>query len=434
MAITYVGSSSNPATGGSLAGATAVITPVAGAQAGDLIVLFLGVRSASGTPAIAAGGDAGQTWTTEAAGGSSRTMRVIWCRFNGTWSGDITINFINTTCNTVVMHCFRPSNSANTWAKEEVTAPISFGTPTGPPYNVTFAGRASTENSTVHIFGAYTLDDNVWPNAISGSGWAVTGTQQYINIAGNDTSYAFGHNILTAPGTPASAVREQTTNGPESGQYVYAIFYEIPSGGGPTTHEGEVTETLSITDEGIRNIIASGDVIESINMMDTESRIYTTSVILTELFNAIDNVTNTLQSSKSMNETLLLTDLLNAGLNLVSVIAENITTVDLYEQSVSQELIITEIISITDLLNSAASFNVAVNEEFLFNDQYSSGQVVSVSVSELLSFEDLVVAESFSGSFKKNFVSYTGKVLTKLKETIIPTYKLGSKSNTKYKI
>lgn len=332
------------------------------------------------------------------------------------------------------MHCFRPSNSANTWAKEEVTVPISFTTPTGPPYNVTFAGRPSAENSTVHIFGAYTLDDNVWPNAISGSGWAVTGTQQYINTAGNDTSYAFGHNILTAPGTPANAVREQTTNGPESGQYVYCIFYEIPSGGGPTTHEGEVTETLTIDDVEDRNKITSGDVNESITMTDTEGRIFTTTLVLTELFNAIDNVTNTLQSSKSLNETILLTDLLNAGLNLVSTIAENITTVDLYEQSTSQEVIITEIINITELLNAAASFNISINEDFLINDQYATGQVVSISIVESLSFEDIVLAESFSGSFKKNFVSYTGKVLTKLKETIIPTYKLGSKSNTKYKI
>ncbi len=98
---------------------TGQIPPI---QLRKLLPRYAGGRSChddrqSGVPQQLLSGNAGnQIWTTEAAQSQTNcTIRLFWCRFNGTWSANPSVNFSGTTCNTVVMHVFRPSNTSSVW-------------------------------------------------------------------------------------------------------------------------------------------------------------------------------------------------------------------------------------------------------------------------------------------------------------------------------
>lgn len=232
--ITYFGSASNPADNGSLGGASPVaVTPPASMVAGDLVCMY-GIALLENPAAVAEAG--GQTWTTEAqyASGNIRT-RLMWCRFNGTWSANPSVHFTNgdgRPNTTVVMHVFRPVDGTSLWGINQAHA----GQPlTGTTQTIT--GQTTTGNRrTVTVAGWFSHDDNTWGN-LSGTGWEVTGGAQYRNTADADTSATFAHKFQNSPGATGNVSKDQLTLGPDNSAGTIITFEEIP----PATADAAIT-------------------------------------------------------------------------------------------------------------------------------------------------------------------------------------------------
>src|SRR3990172_4257753 len=138
MAIIYYNSSSIPADNGANTSDPTVITPPSGMQTGDLVIMQGRARATSGTLAISEAG--GQTWnSTIQRNQSNCRTRVFWCIFNGTWSANPSIAFGSATCNTVVMHIFRPSATNFIWQLDTTESGGIYAAP-ATPFTVTITG------------------------------------------------------------------------------------------------------------------------------------------------------------------------------------------------------------------------------------------------------------------------------------------------------
>lgn len=224
--ITYIGSVSNPvdAANATLGGATPVaITPVAGIQTGDLVVIVSTVRNTTAVMDISVTG--GQEWFKEVQVSNTNIGgRLFWCRFNGTWAANPSISFANTTGTTVVMHVFRPTKSSNFWAIEAARTELDFAAPT-TPFTVTITGRTTRNQSSVTIASWFTADDNAW-GTLAGTGWLVLGSAQYRNQNGTDNSCTFAYTIKTSSGATNNVSKNQTANGGDLGTSQIITFFE----------------------------------------------------------------------------------------------------------------------------------------------------------------------------------------------------------------
>lgn len=223
--ITYIGSKSNPVDGptAALTGSSVAITPVAGIQTGDLVILVSTVRNTSAVMDILVTG--GQEWFKEAQISNTNIgSRIFWCRFNGTWAANPSVSFASTTATTVVMHVFRPTKSSNFWAKEEARTELDFVAPS-TPFTVTINGRTTRNQSSVTIASWHTPDDNTW-GGLSGTGWVVLGSAQYRNTNGTDNSCSFAYTIKTSSGATNNVSKNQATLGGDAGTTQIITFFE----------------------------------------------------------------------------------------------------------------------------------------------------------------------------------------------------------------
>lgn len=208
----YFGSASTPADAVAAIGTAdpTAVTPPSGMLAGDLVCMIGHQRAAAATLAVSAAG--GQTWTTEtAASGTNCTTRLFWCTFNGTWSTDPSVDFSATTCNTAVMHVFRPPTTGYTWSVNQAQQTGSDAT---SPF--TIAGQTTTGTGpTVTLAIWASPDDNTY-GTLTGTGWEVTGTAQYRNTSGSDQSCSFAHKIQTAAGATGDTSKLQATLGADT--------------------------------------------------------------------------------------------------------------------------------------------------------------------------------------------------------------------------
>lgn len=232
-AITYFNSANTPVdTGGDTADPMAV-TPPASMASGDLVFMIGATKASGATFAISA--DGGQSWSAlTRCSGNSSAAQVFWARFNGTWSANPSINFTGqATYNSVIMHVFRPTDSAKLWGVDGTIDCASYSAPT-TPFTVTITGRTTGQPSTVTMASWVSQDDNTW-GSLSGSGWAVTGLAQYRNTAGTDGSLTFAHNIQTTTATLANVSKNQLTLGGVAGITALVTFYEFdaPASSGP---------------------------------------------------------------------------------------------------------------------------------------------------------------------------------------------------------
>lgn len=226
---TYHGSAVNPADNGTLLGPTQAVTPVAGCVAGDLVIIAAHYRGTGVTLTISEA--SGQSWTalSPAVQTTNTTVRLFWCEFNGTWGADpsATVGAGNNGT-TVVMHVFRPSDAAGSWAVDQAVTELDFAVPAEPaPYLATIVGQTTTQPKTVSLAVWATADDNSWGN-IAGTDWVVTGAAHYRNLAGNDMSITFAHKIQESAGPTGNVTKEQTAQGPDAGTTAIVTFYEVP--------------------------------------------------------------------------------------------------------------------------------------------------------------------------------------------------------------
>jgi len=230
MAITYFGSASTPPTdnGTNTTDPTAV-TPPGGMQAGDLVLMIAQQRGTGATLAIFQAG--GQSWTVEAAQSQTNcTIRLFWCRFNGTWSANPSVNFSGSTCNSVVMHVFRPSNTSSVWEVDVAQVSGNYAAP-GGAHTVTIPGITTITDGAL-VFAAWaSSDNNTWGSLTAG--WSTPGFNQYRNSSGSDQSQTHAYRgIPTAAGMPIAGAtgnvsKNQATLGGDAGAYLIIAFKAV---------------------------------------------------------------------------------------------------------------------------------------------------------------------------------------------------------------
>jgi hypothetical protein len=223
MPITYHNSASTPADNGSNSTTTVAVTPPASMQAGDLVILHA-IQRGTATMSVSEAG--GQAWFSRTAYASNISCvgQVFWCRFNGTWSANPSIAFTAGTNTTVVMHVLRPSDTSKLWAIENETAGGGFGAPASP-FTVSITGFTTVNPSTVAVGFWHSSDDNTW-GSLSGTGWVVTGSAQYRNTAGSDTSGSYAHRIQSSAGATNSPSKNQLTLGGDQVGRTMVAWYE----------------------------------------------------------------------------------------------------------------------------------------------------------------------------------------------------------------
>jgi hypothetical protein len=227
MRIDYSGSASTPADNGTnTTDPTAVVPPV-GMQAGDLVLMIAQQRGTGATLAISQAG--GQSWTAEAAQSQINcTIRLFWCRFNGTWSANPSVDFTGTTSNSVVMHVFRPSNTSSVWQVDVPQVSGNFPVPPAPNRTVTIPGITTITDGAL-VFAAWaTADDNTWGSLTAG--WLIPGSAQYRNNpagAGNDQSQTHAYRVMTIAGASGNVSKNQATLGGDVGARLIIAFKAV---------------------------------------------------------------------------------------------------------------------------------------------------------------------------------------------------------------
>lgn len=223
-AITYVGSTSNPADNSSRDVTAGTITPLTGMVAGDLVILTGNAREAG--QAITMGATGGQTWTAIGGNTTNTSQASFWARYNGTWSTSPALTFPSgSNATTVVMRVFRPTQGSNTWAIDVAQVNASFAAPANP-YDVSAAITPATNGALVLATWA-SVDNNMWTLQSTAAGWANAGSSQYRNLDGSDSSQSAAYKIVPTAGSSASVTNRQTDRGGDAGNTSIVAFKEV---------------------------------------------------------------------------------------------------------------------------------------------------------------------------------------------------------------
>jgi hypothetical protein len=228
MGITHFASASTPATdNGNNNNDPTAVTPPGGMQAGDLVLMIAQQRSTGATLSIFQAG--GQSWTAEAAQSQTNcTIRLFWCRFNGTWSANPSVNFSGSACNTVVMHVFRPSNTSSVWQVDVAQVDGNFPAPSAPNRTVTIPGITTNTDGALVFATWATPDNNTWGNLTAG--WSTPGLDQYRNRAGGDLSLTHAYRVMATAGATGNVSKNETASGGggyEAGAYLIIAFKAV---------------------------------------------------------------------------------------------------------------------------------------------------------------------------------------------------------------
>jgi hypothetical protein len=217
---TPIASVSNPIDNAALDATTVAIAPPGSMVAGDLVVMIAHSRVTANTQTLNVTG--GQTWKSEATTSTGNsTGTIFWCRFNGTWAANPSVNFATGTATGVVMHIFRPTTSTNLWAVDVAQQNVAYAATT----NVAITGLTTIHSSTVTLASWFSTDDNTW-NLLASPGWTTTGGFQYRVNSVNDNSTTYAHAIRTTPGATGNVTKQQATLGADNGQTTIISFYE----------------------------------------------------------------------------------------------------------------------------------------------------------------------------------------------------------------
>jgi hypothetical protein len=215
--MSYVASASSPTDNGAATEpGTISVTPPGGMAVGDLVLLIGQVRSTNTTP-IALNATGGQAWSKaeRAIAANAQSMVFYYCQFNGTWSADPSMDFVEVggvQPATVIMHVFR-GPTGRSWVRNEAldssaqanaVAPYTITVPPASPIGV---------NPTLRIAGWMTSLARTF-SGLAGTGWVTTGAGQYRNTgAGTGQSASFAHLIESVPAPPSFIANDQARIG-----------------------------------------------------------------------------------------------------------------------------------------------------------------------------------------------------------------------------
>ncbi|NWF91290.1 MAG: hypothetical protein HXY46_00095 [Syntrophaceae bacterium] len=222
MSISYFASASTPIDGGFNTANPTAVTPPAGMQAGDLVLMIGLSRDNTATLAISNAG--GQSWTSEAQqNGNTCRLRLFWCRFNGTWTANPSVSFGNTNPHIVVMHVFRPSNTSSVWEVDVAQVSNTFPAPPAPNHTVTIPGITTITDGALVFATWASRDNNTWGNLTAG--WTTPGSAQYRNSSGNDQSQTHAYRVMTIAGATGNVSKDETGSG--GGRYEPGVYLII---------------------------------------------------------------------------------------------------------------------------------------------------------------------------------------------------------------
>lgn len=213
--VVHIGSASNPADNGTATEpAVVAVTPPAGMQAGDLVILIGHLRTAFSTN-IDISEQGGQVWhgVERVQFLTQQSMALYYCEFNGTWSADPSIDFQSVggvQPGSVYMHVFR-GPAGRQWVRNLALAGTE-QTNAAAPFTVTIGSvTPSGSNPTVTLAGWLTQNIRTFSN-LAGPSWSRTGSTQYRNTgAGVAHTASFAHRIQAAAGA-TGAVSQDASN------------------------------------------------------------------------------------------------------------------------------------------------------------------------------------------------------------------------------
>jgi hypothetical protein len=231
ITISYIASASTPADNGSYNTNPTVVTPPGGILAGDLVLMMAQARASSGTISIQPADTRGQTWTSEPQWNTTTCrIRLFWCRFNGTWGANpLRVTMGSATCNTVVMHVFRPSKANCDWQIDVAQVANSFPAPPAPR-TVTIPSITTFTNGALVFAGWASVDDNQWDSLTIG--WTTPGLNQYRNQSGSDQSQTHAYRVMATAGATGNVSKREATAGGtgatyDAGAYLIIAFKAI---------------------------------------------------------------------------------------------------------------------------------------------------------------------------------------------------------------
>jgi hypothetical protein len=218
MSIDYFDSASTPDDPGSNNARRTAVTPPFGMLAGDLVLMIAQARSSTGTVSIFNAG--GQSWTSEPQyDGTNCQLRLFWCRFNGTWTANPSVDFGSTNCNTLVMHVFRPSNTSSVWQVDVAQVSSNFGA----ARNITIPGITTITDGALVFATWASTDNNTWGSPTAG--WSTPGEDQYRNSSGSDQSQTHAYKVMATAGASGNVMKRQS--GSDAGVYLIIAFRAV---------------------------------------------------------------------------------------------------------------------------------------------------------------------------------------------------------------
>jgi hypothetical protein len=171
------------------------------------------VAAYRGTATLGLAQTGGQTWTTgpnAQANSQTVTVRLFWCRFNGTWTANPSVTTTGT--GTLTVYSFAVDVADGLYPEIDVpftSASHNGGTVTVPSLTTTTAGALA-------LAGWVSDNNNAW--SAPPPGWSLPGGQaQWRNTAGSDNSLALAYRIMGPAGATGTIARTQTENGPDEG-------------------------------------------------------------------------------------------------------------------------------------------------------------------------------------------------------------------------
>jgi hypothetical protein len=227
MSIAYFRSASTPGDNGTNTANPTAVTPPGNMQAGDLVLMIAQARASSGTLAISNTG--GQTWTSETQQNQTNCrLRLFWCRFNGAWTPagnpNPSVSMGSATCNTVIMHVFRPSNTSSVWAVDVAKVSGNYAAP-GGTHTVTIPGITTITDGAL-VFAAWaSSDNNTWDSLTAG--WSTPGLAQYRNSSGSDQSQTHAYRVMATAGATGNVSKNQASVGGDAGAYLIIAFRAV---------------------------------------------------------------------------------------------------------------------------------------------------------------------------------------------------------------
>ncbi len=218
--ITYFSSASTPPDGGANNSPITAVIPPANMLAGDLVLMIGLAKDNAGTLEISNPG--GQSWTTETQQNQTNCrIRLFWCRFNGTWSANPSINFNSNNNNTLVMHVFRSSDTSSPWIVDVAQVSGNYSAPV-PPYTVIIPGITTITNNAL-VFAVWaSTDNNTWGNLTAG--WSTPGSAQYRNNPSGGASQSHAYKVMATAGASGNVSKDQLTLGGDAGAYLIIAF------------------------------------------------------------------------------------------------------------------------------------------------------------------------------------------------------------------